>query len=108
MILLIVTAVITGIVWAVGTVYVPWLQQYQVGCNGGSRQPTFVSENAFALIFNYATSGGTKDMQKYTKNYDSSRSEVCGDLVQLLSPNPPPAYNSCLRSPKNTNQPTLL
>jgi hypothetical protein len=68
-----------------GTVYVPWLQHYQAACNDGERSDTLISANAYALIFNFATSLGTVQMQRYTKNYDSARSEICGDLVTTTS-----------------------
>jgi hypothetical protein len=85
MLLLVIIGAMSGVVWVVGSIYMPWLQQYQVACNSSPRQDTLIGANAYALIFNFATSQGTANMQSYAKDYDTARSELCGDLVTSTS-----------------------
>jgi hypothetical protein len=85
MLLLLLVGAVSGVVWVVGSIYTPWLQQYQVACNTSPHQDTLIGANAYALIFNFATSEGTANMQSYAKDYDTARSELCGDLVTSTS-----------------------
>jgi len=62
-------------------VYFPLLQQYVVGC---VQTPwgTILSNNTYAIAYNYASSGGDKYRAQGLTQYDSIRSDACGSNVK--------------------------
>jgi hypothetical protein len=75
------TVIAILVVSAFASVYVPMYEGYINGCVE-SRRGTILSNNSYAVVYNYAASDGDKELARGLSAFDATRGEACGSNLE--------------------------
>jgi hypothetical protein len=66
---------------AFASVYIPMYEGYINGCVK-SRRGTILTNNSYAVVYNFAASDGDKELARGLSAFDSTRGEACGSHLE--------------------------